>query len=434
MQSIADTQKKGAAPFGKFERKLAARYLGARKSEGGVGLIAVLSFTCIALAIWAMITIMSIMNGFRETTVGLTLGTDGHMFVASAAANPLPEQIEALRSKLANIEGVQVAFPYTETQTFVQAQGRFSGANVTGIKLEHLKSMTVISEAVIAGSFEGYGVGNYGGDRVVIGSGMAATLGLTAGDRLTLFSPTRVTTVMGSSNIRRKNYTIAGVFNTGLLKADGYNIYMPLEQASLFFNQGRAPSEIQMRLDNPDMIHKLKPVIRDVAGEPVYVYTWEDKNSGFATALKTEQVAMRFIFMIVVVIAVFPVLAAMIMLVKNKGKDIAILRTIGATSGSVLRIFLMSGAAIGMLGTIAGIILGILFCLNIEYVQAAIEFVTGAELFPADVYGIDHLPVKIVASEVLLVSIWGFLISAAATFFPALTASKIDPVEALRYE
>lgn len=429
-----DTQK-GAKAFGKFERKLAVRYLGARKSDGGVGLIAVLSFMCIMLAIFAMITIMSIMNGFRETTVGLTLGTDGHMFVGSAAPNPPEDQVAALREHLSAIKGVQVAFPYTENQTFGQTgSGKIVGAKVIGIQLEHLNEMSLISGNVIAGSLDTYGQGNFGGSDILIGNTLAQFNGLTLGDKITLFSPAKVTTVMGANNIRRKAYTIAGIFSSGLVTTDQYNIYMPLEQANIFFNQGRPITEIQMRLDNPDMIRALRPVIRDAAQEPVYIHTWEDKNPGFATALRTEQIAMRFIFSIVVIIAVFPVLAAMIMLVKNKGKDIAILRTIGATRNSVLRVFLMSGAAIGMLGTLAGVLFGILFCLNIEFVQSIIEGITGTELFPAEVYGIDHLPVKIVPLEVLWVSFWGFLVSALATFFPAFTASKIDPVEALRYE
>ena len=435
IQPGLDTQmsQRGAPAFGKFERKLAARYLGARKAEGGVGLIALISFLCIMLAIFAMITIMSIMNGFRETTVALTLGMDGHMYVASSQADPTPEHMEILRTRVAAVPGVKVAFLFTENTTFVQASDRNSGAKITGIPPERLQEMKLISETIVAGSLDTFGQGFNGGNEIAIGIGLANQLGLTAGDKLTIYSPILRQSVLGARPVF-KAYDVAAVFNSGLFVADGLNIYMPLEQATLFFNQGRAPSEIQLRLESADMIHKIRPLIRDAAGEPVFLQTWEDKNVSIATALRTEQIAMRFIFMIVVVIAVFPVLAAMIMLVKNKGKDIAILRTIGATSGSVLRVFLMSGAAIGILGTFAGLVLGILFCLNIGFIQGIIEAITGAELFPAEVYGIDHLPVKILPGEVFWVSLWGFLISACATFFPALSASKIDPVEALRYE
>ena len=201
------------------------------------------------------------------------------------------------------------------------------------------------------------------------------------------------------------------------------------------FEGGRVSGEIQLRLDNPDDIDRLRKPVNAAAQEPIFIQTWKDRNATTATALRTEQIAMRFIFMIVVIIAAFPVLASMIMLVKNKSKDIAILRTIGATQGGILRIFFMSGAMIGILGTLVGLILGILFCLNIGFVQAVIEGITGTELFPADVYQLSGgIPAKIVWSEVFGVAFWGFVISAAATFFPAWTASKIDPVDALRYE
>jgi lipoprotein-releasing system permease protein len=432
MQPVDDTQS-GAPPFGKFERKLAARYLGARKSEGGVGLIAMLSFMCIMLAIFAMITIMSIMNGFREKMIELTLGSDGHMYVGSAAANPTPEQINGLQLNIQKINGVENAFLFNQTDTFVQANGRSAPARVTGITRQNLLKIKMVSDNIIAGGLDTFGQGHNGGNEIAIGVHMANGMGLTIGDNLTIYSPVLKTTPFGSRPVY-KAYVIAAVFEIGLVTADSGYIYMPLDQGALFFEEGRTPKDIQLRLFDPDKIHELKSEIREKAGEPVFVETWEDKNQSTATALRTEQIAMRFIFMIVVVIAVFPILAAMIMLVKNKGKDIAILRTIGTTSSSVLRIFLMSGAAIGLLGTFAGLVFGILFCLNIGTVQAGIEIVCQCELFPPEVYGLNELPVKIVPEEVFWVSVWGFLVSALATFFPAWTASKTDPVEALRYE
>ena len=428
----ADTLK-GAGAFGSFERKLATRYLGARKSEGGVGLIAALSFLCIMLAIAAMIIIMSIMNGFREKMIELTLGSDGHMYVGSTSVNPAPEQIGNLRMRIKEVEGVQNAFLFSQNDTFVQAGGRTAPARVTGISRDDLKSISMINDNIILGDIEGFGEGFNGGNKIAVGIHMANGMNLTLGDKLTIYSPVLKTTPFGSRPVF-KAYEIAAIFEIGLITADSGYIYMPLNQAELFFNQGKSSGDIQLRLDNPDDIHKLKPKLREAAGEPVFVETWEDKNAAQATALRTEQVAMRFIFMIVVIIAVFPILAAMIMLVKNKGKDIAILRTLGATSRSVLRIFMMTGAAIGILGTIVGVILGLLFCWNIGPIQSVIEAITGVELFPQEVYYLDKLPVKIIPGEVFWVSVWGFLISALATFFPALTASKTDPVEALRYE
>jgi len=436
--STIDTSR-GAPAFGKFERKIAARYLGAKKKDGGVGLISVLSFLCIFLAIFAMITIMSIMNGFREKMIELTIGLDGHMYVASAAPNPSPLQIIGLRDRIVTLGGVENAFIFSQTQTAVQATKKMVASRVIGISADDLQAIDLINDSIVAGSLDGFGTGHNGGDKVVIGAFMANDLGLTAGDRFTIYSPTPKSTPFGFRPVM-KSYEIAAVFSTGLVSADILNIYMPINQASLFFYEGRSPTDIQLRLADADMIHKMKSKIRDVAGEPIFLQTWEDKDVGTATALKTEQVAMRLIFMIVVLISVFPVLASMIMLVKNKSKDIAILKTIGATSGSILRIFLMAGAAIGVLGTLAGLVAGLLLCLNIGPVQGAIESVISLftehpyQLFPPEVYGIDHLPAKVKAGEVFWVSFWGFLVATLATYFPALTASKTDPVEALRYE
>lgn len=429
----------GATPFGKFERKIAARYLGAKKKDGGVGMIALISFSCIFLAIFAMITIMSIMNGFRGTVVELTIGVDGHMYVGSAAANPTQLQIVGLRDRISAVEGVENAFLFSQTETAVQAARTMAAARVIGISRTDLEELDVVSSRIITGSLDEFGAGHNGGDKVVIGAFMANNLGLTAGDKLTIYSPVPKSTPFGFRPVM-KSYEVAAVFSTGLFTADMLNIYMPINQASLFFYEGQNPTDIQLRLSDADMIHKLKSKVRDAAGEPIWLETWEDKDIGTATALKTEQVAMRLIFMIVVLISVFPVLSSMIMLVKNKSKDIAILKTIGAPSGSILRIFLMAGAAIGVLGTLAGLVAGLLLCLNIGAVQGAIESVISLftehpyQLFPPEVYGIDHLPAKVEYGEVFWVSFWGFLAATLATYFPALAASKTDPVEALRYE
>jgi len=210
---------------------------------------------------------------------------------------------------------------------------------------------------------------------------------------------------------------------------------MDLDQATLLFEGGEKTGEVQLRLNNANEVDKIYGPVSKAAQNPVYISTWRDRNSSVALALRTEQIAMRFIFMVVVIIAAFPVLASMIMLVKNKSRDIAILRTIGVSQSGILRIFFMAGAVVGILGTFAGLILGIVFCLNVGFIQALIEGITRKPLFPEDVYGLSEgIPAKIVWAEVLGVAFWGFIISAAATWMPAITASKIDPVDALRYE
>ena len=421
-------------PFGGVERLIAMRYLRAKKNQGGVGLIAAISLTCIMLAIAAMIIIMSIMNGFRSDMIRLTVGSEGHMYVASSSPKPTPESVQQLERRLASVEGVDEAFQFTQNYTGVQANGQFALAQVIGISPENLQNYELIAESVQQGSLNQFGQGPGSENQIAVGAVLANGLGLSVGDRLLVFSPRTRQTITGPVPVK-KVYTVGAIFQVGLYITDQTYIYMSFDQATQLFEGGQVSGEIQLRLENPDALDEMSGLVSKASQEPVFLSTWKDRNATTATALRTEQIAMRFIFMVVVIIAAFPVLASMIMLVKNKSKDIAILRTIGATRNGILRIFFMCGAMVGILGTFAGLVLGILFCLNIGGIQWIIETVTGTELFPADVYGISGgIPAKIVWSEVFGVAFWGFLISAAATFFPALNASKVDPVDALRYE
>jgi lipoprotein-releasing system permease protein len=421
-------------PFGTIERRISTRYLRAKKNQGGVGLIAAISFICIALAIWAMIVIMSIMNGFRDEVIRLTIGSEGHIYAELADPSVSAADMRAIEDRLNLLPGVEEAFQYTQHYTGVQANGVFGLGQVIGIRPENLNGFDLIANNITQGSLRGFGQGTGSNHQIALGSRLAANLGLSVGDRVTIYSPRTHTSVIGPQPIR-KNYTVGAIFSVGLLQTDLSYIYMDFDQATLLFEGGKLTGQIQLRLDSPDEVDRLEPAVYDAIQAPAFLQTWRHKNAATATALRTEQIAMRFIFMVVVIIAAFPVLASMIMLVKNKSKDIAILRTIGVTQGGILRIFLMSGAMIGILGTLIGLVVGILFCLNIGLIQSVIEAITGQPLFPEDVYQLaGGIPVKIVWAEVFGVAFWGFLISALATLLPALSASKIDPVDALRYE
>lgn len=410
------------------------RYLRAKKTNGGVGFIAVISFTCIMLAIAAMITIMSIMNGFRSDMIRLTIGSEGHIYVQPVQPDITVADVEALEQRMQAIPGVENAFQFTQHFTGVQANGQFALAQVIGIAKDDLMAFELIANGVIQGDLRSLGEGEGSDQAIAIGSAMAAGLGLQVGDRLLVYSPRTRQTISGAVPVR-KTYTIGAIFDVGLFITNQTYIYMDLDEATLLFEGGTLKGDIQLRLEDPDEIDELRPQIFEQAGQPIRQSTWKDRNQSTASALRVEQVAMRLIFMIVVVIAAFPVLASMIMLVKNKSRDIAILRTIGMSRGGILRIFLMSGATVGVLGTLMGLIVGVLFCLNLYSIQLFIEGIMGVQLFPQDVYQLtDRIPVKIVWSEVASVATWGFMISAMAVFWPAWQASKIDPVEALRYD
>ncbi|MBT7398328.1 MAG: FtsX-like permease family protein [Hellea sp.] len=422
------------SPFGAIERKISFRYLRSKKNQGGVGLISLISFICIMLAIAAMIIIMSIMNGFRDEMINLTIGSEGHMFVASSNPDPNKQYIELLEKDLSSLSGIEGAFQFTQNFTGIQANSQFGLAKVIGIAPENLKDFSLVVSNIIEGSIQEFSSSLKQENMITIGSGLANSFGLKVGDSIVIYSPNSRQTISGPMPIK-KSYTVGAIFKSGLYQADLSNIYMDINQTSLLFNKGLHSGEIQIRLSNPDELDKIRNEILNIIDEPVFIQSWKDRNASTATALRTEQIAMRFIFMVVVIIAVFPVLASMIMLVKNKSKDIAVLRTLGVSRAAILRIFFITGVSIGSVGTFSGVLLGILFCSNVEHIQSVLEFITGVELFPEDVYQLSGgIPSKVIWVEVFGVAFWGFLISALATFFPALTASRIDPVDALRYD
>ena len=422
------------SPFGAIERKISFRYLRSKKNQGGVGLISLISFICIMLAIAAMIIIMSIMNGFRDEMINLTIGSEGHMFVASSNPDPNKQYIELLEKDLSSLSGIEGAFQFTQNFTGIQANSQFGLAKVIGIAPGNLKDFALVVSNIIEGSIQESSSSLKQENMITIGSGLANSFGLKVGDSIVIYSPNSRQTISGPMPIK-KSFTVGAIFESGLYQADLSNIYMDINQTSLLFNKGLHSGEIQIRLSNPDELDKIRNEILNIIDEPVFIQSWKDRNASTATALRTEQIAMRFIFMVVVIIAVFPVLASMIMLVKNKSKDIAVLRTLGVSRAAILRIFFITGVSIGSVGTFSGVLLGILFCSNVEHIQSVLEFITGVELFPEDVYQLSGgIPSKVIWVEVFGVAFWGFLISALATFFPALTASRIDPVDALRYD
>ncbi len=420
-----------APPFGLWERSLALRYLRAKRKDGGVALVSIISFIGIALAVATLIIVMSVMNGFRTELVGRMLGFNGDAFVSGPAVNGPGRQ--ALLQRLRAIPGVVQALPVVEAQALVQGPEQVSGAIVRGVTASDLKDTKLVSANVKEGSLDGFGQGDYGGDLVIAGSGLATQLGVKPGDSLTVISPNGADTAFGSAP-NRKAYTVDGLFTVGMSVYDSSFIYMPLAQAQLFFGRGDTVDKIEIAIDNPDHIDRLRPLIERAAGPTGIVSDWREQNKSYFNALEVERAVMRLILMLIVAIAVMNIISGLVMLVKNKGRDIAILRTMGASQGSILRVFFLCGALIGASATAVGLIVGSLFCAFIDPIQSVLEAVLHRSLFSADTYFLSRIPARIDWGEVGLVIFWALLMSFIATLPPAWRASRLDPVEALRYE
>jgi lipoprotein-releasing system permease protein len=420
-----------APPFGQWERSVAARYLRAKRSQGGVALISVISFIGIMLAVAVLIIVMSVMNGFRAELLSRMLGFSAHLYVTGGVLNS-PDRDAAVK-RIADLPDVVQVYPVIEAQAMAVGYGQIGGAIVRGVTPKDLKATTLVSGNITRGSMAGFGEGEYGGDLLLVGDRLAQSLGVQPGDELSLVSPTGGATAFGATPLR-KTYTIGGTFSVGMSEYDQAFIYMPLEQAQLFFGRDTGVDYIEVKLRDPDKAVALKGQVARAAGPSALITDWTEKNSAYWGALKVERNVMRLILLMLVAIAAMNIISGLVMLVKNKGRDIAILRTMGAGQGSILRIFFMSGAAVGVLGTIAGLLIGSLFCIFIGEIQQFVEWATGAEVFNSDIYFLTRIPAKIDWQEVSLITFWALAMSFLATLPPAWRASRLDPVEALRYE
>ncbi|MCA3710611.1 MAG: lipoprotein-releasing ABC transporter permease subunit [Phenylobacterium sp.] len=420
-----------AGPFSRWERMVAGRYLRSKRREGGVAMIGVIAYVGIALAVAVLIIVMSVMNGFRAELLSRILGFNGHVFVASSPASGL--DTAALTRSLSGLPGVVQAAPVIEGQVMAVGDGQVSGAIVRGVARADLLATRLVADNVTPGGLKGWGEGEYGGDRVLVGERLAAGLGLRPGDPITLISPTGAATAFGDAP-QRKTFIVSGLFSVGMSEYDQSFLYMPIEQAALFFGREGAPDFIELRLSDPDRAAAVKSQAAALAGPAASVSDWTERNAAFWGALKVERNVMRLILMMLVVIAAANIISGLIMLVKNKGRDIAILRTMGAGQGAILRIFFMAGAAVGVAGALTGLLLGVVFCTYIGPIQQAVEWVTGARVFASDVYYLSRIPARIDWAEVLLILGWSLAAAFLATLPPAWRASRLDPVEALRYE
>ena len=412
--------------FSPFERMMAGRYLRARKAEGFVSVIAGFSFLGIMLGVATLILVMSVMNGFREELVGRILGLNGHLNVY-AQNGPIYNYMSMV-DKLENTAGVKGVRPMIEGQVLVSFNGSASGAMVRGLTATDFSTKPILSTGIVAGDIQ-----SFDGNNIAIGKNMAERMRVKLGDKITLLSPKGKAGPFGTIP-RSGSYTVTIVFDVGMYEYNNGFVFMPLDAAQKFFQMENAVNTLEIMVDSPMNISRVKEDIFYAVKDDAKVYDWRDANKSFINALDVERNVMFLILTLIIIVAAFNIISSMIMLVKDKGKDIAIMRTMGASRGMMLRIFVLTGASIGFAGTFAGALIGIVFATNIESIRRFLEGLTNTELFSDEIYFLSKLPAVVEWEEVATVVGMALVISIAATIYPAWRASRLDPVEALRYE
>ncbi len=415
------------APFAPFEWMLSGRYLRARRKEGFISVIAGFSFLGIMLGVATLIIVMAVMNGFRKELLDKILGLNGHILV-QPLESPLTDWKD-VAERISQVPGVRLVAPVVDGQGLAASPFNASGVLIRGMRADDLNNLTSIAKNIKQGSLEGFDEGQ----GVAIGRRLADQLSLHAGDMVTLLQPKGAVTPMGVTP-RIKPYKITAVFEIGMSEYDTSLVFMPLAEAQKYFNRNNDVSQIEVFTDNPDRIAEFRKAVTEAAGRPVFLVDWRQRNSTFFNALQVERNVMFLILTMIVLVAALNIVSGLIMLVKDKGSDIAILRTMGASQGAIMRIFLITGASIGVVGTLTGFIVGLIVCLNIESIRQFLSWLTNTELFSPELYFLSKLPAEINFRETTAVVIMALTLSFLATLYPSWRAARLDPVDALRYE
>ena len=426
--AAAGRKDRAAGPFSAFERMIAWRYLRPRRKEAAVSIVTVISLIGVTLGVAALIIVMAVMNGFRAELLDRVLGLNGHVIV-QPVERPL-DDYDAVAARISAVDGVAIAVPLIEGQVLASGNvGAGTGALVRGVRADDLDGLPAISGNITEGS----PVGFLAGEGVLVGSRMARNLGLIAGDRITLVSPEGDVTPFGTTP-RIKSYPVAAIFEMGMSEYDASIIFMPFKEAQLYFNSQGVAQLIEVFVDDPDAVDRYRPLIEQAADRPMFMIDWRQRNAACFSALVIERNAMFLILSIVVLVASLNIVSSLIMLVKEKGRGIAILRTMGASQSAILRIFIMAGTGVGVVGTAAGVALGVLVCWNIRAIQRLMNWVSGAEIWDPTIRFLSEIPARMDPGETIAVVVLSLTLSFLAAIVPARRAARLDPVEALRYE
>jgi lipoprotein-releasing system permease protein len=426
-ENAAPKAARGTYPFAPFEWVVAFRYLRPKRADGYISIISILSLIGIALGVAALIIVMAVMNGFRHELLSRILGLNGHVIV-QGYAGPLPN-FDDLAAKVRTVPGVVRVAPIIDGQVMGSANGTTVGVLVRGMRPQDLKTLTTVSSTLSEGALDHFA----SGDEVIVGQRLADKMRLVPGGSITLIAPQGDVTPFGTTP-RVKTYRIAGTFNIGMSEYDQTFVFMPLDQAQLYFNMDRAVSGLEVMVQNPDEVDQMQTAIAQVSPPYTRIVTWKDVNSSLVGAIDVEKNVMFLILTLIILVAALNIISGLIMLVKDKSGDIAILRTMGATRGAVMRIFFIAGASIGITGTLLGFLIGVVFCANIESIRQFLSSLTGTTLFNPEIYFLSRMPAEMDAHEVTAVVLMALALSFLATLYPSWRAARLDPVEALRNE
>lgn len=422
-------------PFAPFEWMIAWRYLRAKRAEGGVSVMTWISLIGITLAVFALIATLAVRSGFRAEFVDTIVGANAHVTVYhiqrtgedGQPTRTLPDY-EAMAERVRDVDGVTRVAPLVKGQVMATGKGRNAGVEVFGIAEADLIEIPRIADMDTGiGNIVDFDMG------IAIGSGVAQVLGVGLGDSIDLISPNGVKTPFGVSP-RVKSYQVTYIFTAGRYDIDRTRVYMPFEEAQLYFNREGVADELEITVEDPEQVEKYTRAIGQAAGTGALVWTWQDASGGFLRALDIEDNVMFVILSVLVLIATMNIVSGLIMLVKNKGRDIGILRTMGLTEGSIMRVFFICGSFTGLIGTGLGVLLGCLFAIYIDPIFAAVNYLSGGGVWDPSIRGIYALPAELNLRDVLSAVGLSLGLSFIVTIFPARRAARMNPVEALRYE